>query len=63
MTRLFVAGSNRSIQEVVLEGTNWLSMKLVVSIGESTASCCVGNDVGLVAAVVLPAGWSLLALV
>lgn len=31
VTRLLVAGSGRSIHWEVWEGTNWLSMKLVVS--------------------------------
>ena len=56
VTRLLVAGSWRSIQEVVFEGRNWLSMKLVVSIGFWICLWLVGYSSAIVAAVVVPAG-------
>ena len=56
MTRLLVAGSWRSIHEEVFEGTNLLSMKLVVSMGFCICWWLVGYSSGIVAAVVVPAG-------
>lgn len=56
MTRLLVAGSFKSIHNVVLEGTNWLSMKFVVSTGYWIVTWFVGYSCAVVAAVCVPAG-------
>lgn len=42
VTRLFVAGSKRSIHDVAFELTNWLSRKFWVLPGEDTCSWLVG---------------------
>ena len=51
--RLLVAGSYKSIHVEALEVTNWLSMKLVVSIGFAILLWVVGYSVAVVAAEVV----------